>query len=80
MPQDKSADHQEEGVDIPYEQISPDALRKMIQEFVARDGADWDDAGCSMEDKVEQVWQQLKSGKIKVVFDLTSQSANLVSC
>ena len=80
MPQDKSADHQEEGVDIPYEQISPDALRKMIQEFVTRDGADWDDAGCSLEEKVTQVWQQLKSGKIKVVFDLTSQSANLVSC
>jgi len=80
MPQKKSDEHQEEGVDIPYDRIDPKTMSKMIQEFVTRDGSDWDDDGCSLEEKVTQVWQQLKSGKIKVVFDLTSQSANLVAC
>jgi uncharacterized protein YheU (UPF0270 family) len=80
MSQEKTNDHNEEGVDIPYEQINPETLRKMIQEFVSRDGADWDDADCSLEDKVEQVLLQLRAKKIKVVVDLTSQTANLVAC
>ena len=79
MSQDRTTDHHEEGIDIPYDQITPDTLQRMIQEFVTRDGMDWDDIGCSLEDKVEQVLQQLKNKKIKVVFDLTSQTANLVS-
>ena len=78
MSQERSDVHQEEGVEIPYEQIAPETLRRMIQEFVSRDGADWNDTGGSLEEKVEQVLRQLRNKQIKVVFDLTSQSANLV--
>ncbi|NOQ42138.1 MAG: YheU family protein [Desulfuromusa sp.] len=79
MSQDRTIDPHEEGIEVPYDQINQDTLQRMIQEFVTRDGMDWDDIGCSLEDKVEQVLQQLKNKKIKVVFDLTSQTANLVS-
>ena len=79
MSQEK-IDHHEEGLDIPYDQIPPESLERMIQEFVTRDGADWADIGCTLEDKVEQVLQQLRNKKIKVVFDLTSQTANFVVC
>jgi uncharacterized protein YheU (UPF0270 family) len=82
MPQKKQTshqgDHNEDGVEIPYKDIRPETLRKMIEEFVSRDGADWGDAGGSMDDKIEQVLRQFKAGKIKVVFDLTSQTANIV--
>ena len=79
MSQEKIDPH-EEGVEIPYDKITPDTLQRMIQEFVTRDGADWSDIGCTLEDKVEQVKLQLKDRKIKIVFDLTSQSANFVVC
>jgi len=69
---------QEAGLEIPYLQLNPETLERMIQEFVTRDGADWAETGCTLEDKVEQVLQQLKSGRIKVVFDQTSQTANLI--
>jgi uncharacterized protein YheU (UPF0270 family) len=72
-------EHQEEGVEVPYLDINPETLRNMIEEFVSRDGADWGEAGGSMEDKIKKVLRQFESGKIKVVFDLTSQSANIVS-
>ena len=72
-------EHQEEGVEVPYLDINPETLRKMIEEFVSRDGSDWGEAGGSMEDKIKQVLRQFESGKIKVVFDLTSHSANIVS-
>ena len=80
MPQENRTDHHEEGLDIPFEQIPPETLRRMIQEFVTRDGIDWADTGCTLDDKVEQVLQQLRSNRIKVVFDQTSQTANLVPC
>ncbi len=69
----------EKGIEVPYDQIDPDTLRNMIEEFVSRDGADWDNAGCSLNDKVQQVLQQLKSKKVVVVFDHTSKTANLVA-
>jgi hypothetical protein len=80
MSQEKPADHREEGLEVPYDRIHPETLRNMIQEFVTRDGADWGDAGCTLEDKVEQVLRQLRDKKVKVVFDLTSQTANIVVC
>lgn len=70
---------QEQGIDVPYEQLDPQTLRRMIQEFVSRDGSNWDD-GCSLDDKVDQVLRQLRSKQVKVVFDLQSQTANLVVC
>ena len=70
---------QEDGVEVPYLDINPETLRNMIEEFVSRDGADWGEAGGSMEAKIKQVLGQFESGKIKIVFDLTSQSANIVS-
>jgi uncharacterized protein YheU (UPF0270 family) len=72
-------DHNEKGVEVPYKDINPETLRNMIEEFVSRDGADWGEAGGSMEAKIKQVLKQFEAGKIKVVFDLTSQSANIVS-
>ena len=80
MLRENRTDHHEAGLDIPYQQIAPETLRRMIQEFVTRDGVDWADSGCTLDDKVEQVLQQLHSNRVKVVFDQTSQTANLVPC
>jgi len=79
-PQEKAIDHHEKGVDVPYAQIDPETLRNMIQEFVTRDGADWGDPGGALEDKIAQVLKQLKNKQVKVVFDLKSETANIVSC
>lgn len=80
MLQEKPTGQDEEGIEVPYDRINPETLRHMIQEFVTRDGTDWGDAGCTLEDKVRQVLQQLRTGKVKVVFDLRSQTANVVVC
>jgi len=80
MTQEKPISQAETGVEVPYERIAPETLRNLIQEFVTRDGADWGERGCTLDDKVEQVLRQLKSRQVKVVFDLTSQTANIVAC
>jgi uncharacterized protein YheU (UPF0270 family) len=75
-----NTEQQEEGVEVPYQQLDPETLRSMIQDFVSRDGADWGDLGCALEDKVDQVLRQLQRKQVKVVFDLRSQTANIVAC
>lgn len=79
MTDQKISARPEQGIVVPYDQINPATLRTMIQEFVSRDGADWGDARGTLEDKVKQVLAQLNSGRVQVVFDLNSNSANLVA-
>ena len=80
MSENKPIGLREEGIDVPYERLDPETLRNVIQEFVTRDGADWGETGCTLEDKVGQVMQQLRSRKVKIVFDLNSETTNIVVC
>ena len=75
----KQHDQHEEGIDIPFEQINPDTLLNMIGEFVTREWADPADSGFTLEDKVAQVLQQLRSHTAKVVFDVTTETWNIVA-
>lgn len=79
MSQEKTDQH-EQGVEIPYTQINPETLRNLIREFVTRDGSDWGDPGCTLDDKIEQVLKQLKNKQVRVVYDLKTSSANIVVC
>ncbi|MDO9309757.1 MAG: YheU family protein [Deltaproteobacteria bacterium] len=66
------------GIEVPLERIDPDTLRRMIEEFVTREWSELGDSGYSLDDKVEQVIKQLKDGKARVVFDVTTESCNIV--
>ena len=79
MLQKKTIVH-EQGVEVPYKRLDPETLRNVIQEFVTRDGADWGEVGGSLEEKIDLVIQQLRNRKVKVVFELKSQTANIVVC
>jgi uncharacterized protein YheU (UPF0270 family) len=75
---DQQDDHSEDGVVVPMALINPETLRKMVEEFVTREWSDLADSDCTFEDKIEQVLQQLKDNRIRVVFDLTSETCNIV--
>jgi len=68
----------EEGVEVPLERIEPDTLRSMVAAFVSREWSEPADDGHSLDDKVEQVLQQLRSKQARVVFDLTSETWNII--
>lgn len=69
----------EEGVEIPWDRIEPDTLRRLIGEFVTRQWEELGAEGFTLDRKIEQVHQQLKEKKAKVVFDLSSETANIVA-
>ncbi|MDA8431315.1 MAG: YheU family protein [Geobacteraceae bacterium] len=78
MDQNQRNQH-EEGLEIPFEQISPDTLRNMLQEFVTREWSDLGDSGCTLDDKIAQVLQQLQEHSAKVVYDITTETCNIVA-
>jgi uncharacterized protein len=75
----KKCDQHEEGIEIPVERIDPDTLLNMIGEFVTREWTEWGDSGCSHDDKVAQVLRQLQAHTAKVVYDLTSETWNIIA-
>ncbi|WP_246559405.1 YheU family protein [Citrifermentans pelophilum] len=56
----------------------PDVLQNLIAEFVTRE---WEELGNSchtLDDKILQVRQQLHENKAKIVFDLKTNTCNIV--
>ena len=72
-------DTAEDGVEIPLERIDPEILQALLADFVSREWSELSDAGFTLEEKIEQVLQQLKAGQARILFDLTSSSWNIVS-
>jgi hypothetical protein len=59
---------------IPHAELSPTALRGVVQEFVTRDGTDHS----SVERRIEAVLRQLDAGRVEVHFDEESETCNIV--
>ena len=78
MSDQNMTDQHEEGLEIPFEQISPETLLNMLREFVTREWADLGDSGYTLDDKVAQVQRQLETHTAKVVYDTTTESWNIV--
>lgn len=66
-------------VEVPAEQLSPDALKGLIESFVLREGTDYGDADYDLEQKVKHVHRQLESGDVAVVFNVELQSADMLT-
>jgi uncharacterized protein YheU (UPF0270 family) len=66
------------GIELSPDQLSREALRSLIEEFVTRDGTDYGASEASLEGKIEQVRAQLASGKARLVFDPDTETANIV--
>jgi uncharacterized protein len=67
------------GLVIPYGELSPEALRGVIEEFVTREGTDYGASEVSLDTKVFQVLNQLHSGKAVIVFDQKTKTCNILS-
>ncbi len=69
----------EAGVELDPEQLSPGALRGIVEEYVTREGTDYGQGDWSLEDKVARVFRQLDRGEARIVFDLGLESASIVT-
>jgi len=66
-------------VKIPIDQLSPEALQSVIEEFISRNGTDYGITDVPLETKMQQVKRQLKSGQAVLVYDEAVQTCNILS-
>ncbi len=65
-------------VEVPYGRIEPQALRALIEEYISRDGTFYGKIELPLDQKVDMVLKQLRSGDTVVVWDLDSQTGSIV--
>ena len=65
-------------LEIPWRQLSVEALQGVIEEFVTREGTEYGLHEVALETKVAQVRQQLEHGEVRVYFDQDSGSCQLL--
>lgn len=63
---------------IPWETLAPDTLDNLIESFVLREGTDYGEHERSLEEKVADVKQQLKSGEVVLVWSELHETVNLM--
>jgi uncharacterized protein YheU (UPF0270 family) len=65
-------------LEIPWNQLSEQVLRGLIEEFITREGTDYGEREFSLIEKVEQVKVQIKRSDVVIVFDAKSATCNLL--
>ena len=76
-PHDRS-DEPQEPVFVPYTELSPDALRGVVESFVLREGTEYGEREFSLEQKLAHVYRQLERAEAQIVFDPNTQTIDIV--
>lgn len=63
---------------IPYQQLPPDTLQNLIEEFVTRDGTDYGESEISLQARVDQVKARLRSGEAVILFSQSTGQCNII--
>ncbi len=66
-------------IEIPAEAINPETLQSLIEGFILREGTDYGAQEVELATKIKQLQKQIQNGRIKIVFDEETQSANLIT-
>ena len=65
-------------IEVPYQQLSSDALQGIVADFVSRDGTDYGAVELSEQQKMDQLMSALQSGDCVIVFDPQTESCTLL--
>ncbi len=65
-------------MEIPHRQLSAEALRGVIEEFVTREGTDYGAVSVCLPEKVRQVREQLDRGDALLVYDPETSTCNII--
>jgi len=64
-------------VEVPHAQLAPEVLRRLIEEFVTRDGTDYGAVERTLGEKVAAVVRQLEAGELAIVVDIEHETVDI---
>jgi uncharacterized protein YheU (UPF0270 family) len=62
---------------IPINELDPDTLKNIVESFVLREGTDYGDYEGGLNEKVEQVLNQLKRGEAVLLFSEEHETVDI---
>jgi len=65
-------------VEVPYGELSPEALAGLAEAFVLREGTDYGEHAYTMAQKVEHVLAQLRKREATIVFNAATGGIDIV--
>lgn len=68
-----------EFVEIPPERLPPETYRRVLEEYVNREGTDYGENELSLDSKCENLARQVAKGDVVILFDFASSSCTLVT-
>jgi uncharacterized protein YheU (UPF0270 family) len=72
------SDETQEPLFVPYTELSPEALRGVIESFVLREGTEYGEREFSLEQKLAHVHRQLERAEAQIVFDPDTQTIDII--
>jgi hypothetical protein len=78
MDDERDREDAERRVEVPHAQLAPELLRRLIEEFVTRDGTDYGAIERTLAEKVAVVLRQLRTGEAAIVVDAASETIDIV--
>jgi len=67
-----------EPVEVPHTELSAEALRRVVESFVLREGTEYGEHDVTLEVKVAQVVRQLERGEARILFDPVQETIDIV--
>ena len=64
---------------MPHGELAPEVLRRLIEEFVTRDGTDYGAVERTLGEKVAAVIRQLEAGELAIVVDTEDEAIDIVA-
>lgn len=63
---------------IPWQDLAPETLDNLIESFVLREGTDYGEQECTLEQKVADVKRQLQNGEVLIVWSELHETVNVM--
>lgn len=65
-------------IDVPFDRVPQESLQALLEEFASRDGTDYGERETALTDRVDYLAQRLRSRALSLLFDLDSETWDLL--
>jgi uncharacterized protein YheU (UPF0270 family) len=72
------SDEAREPVLVPYQELSPEALRGVVEAFVLREGTEYGARDFTLDEKLAHVYRQLERNEAQIVFDPNTETIDII--
>ncbi|HUN26315.1 MAG TPA: YheU family protein [Steroidobacteraceae bacterium] len=66
-------------VEVPFAELAPQTLRRLIESVILREGTDYGQRERTLEEKVAEVLERLRRREARIVFDPQTETADIIA-